>query len=571
MRKEIINKIYYVLLFCIVSTSLSFAAPLLSYEFHGIDGKILENVNSRLISMRANDKLVSPYLLYKKSKDEIKKGLQPYGYYHPIIHSQLIKYNSQKWKAVYYIILGKPLLIRNIHYSVTGPGSDNSEIHHYIDQSILHIGDPLNVIRYNEFKTGLFQVAKNQGYLKVHFENKVLIDLQNNNSQVFIHLDTGRQFYFGPIEWKRFPYSQAFMSRFISFKPGEVFSSQKILTLQQQMEKSYYFKRAVFIPDFANSDDTHVPVKAYFYAPAARSYSLGIGYGTLTGPRISGTASFRHLNDEGHHLEAEVKLSKVLSGVGATYYIPGKNPLTDEWLYGANYKSFLPKAGRSYSLTITGGYSKKYEKWQNSITLNYAVEKFLIFAYPPWEHAHTLYPSWKVTYINADNIVSPHRAFSINLTAQAAANALFSSTTFGSIQVRPKWIVSPSNINRIILRADAGVIDVRNLPKFPLSLRFFTGGMTSIRGFADSSIGPGKYLGVVSGEYQQKIKNNFWAAIFLDAGNASNHVKGKLNRGAGIGMIYDSSIGPFKIYLARALSKQTKPFSVEFSMGPEFS
>lgn len=559
MTKGFIHLFVFIILFFLLNNS--FSQSKLTHEIHGINGDALKNAEAALSEIKYKNYSV-------KNQEIIKESIKPFGFFRAKVSSRVLKSGST-WKTIYYVIPGKPLKITTINITISGQGINNRHISNYIKQCGLKSGQTFNVLDYDRFKTHLFEIAKNEGYLKANFKNKIYIDLVHYTCNVEIQLETGPQYYFGTVTFMTFPYSKAFMEKFISFHPGEVFSSIKILKLQQRMEKSYYFTRAIFKPEFENKN-LSVPVTAFFYPPYAQTYSIGLGYGTLTGPRIAGGISLRHIGNEGHHLEAQLKLSSTLSAVSITYYIPGNNPLTDEWFSGVNYRIFSPKAGISHSLTLSGGYSKNLENWNSNISINVLADKFNIASLPPGHLSHMIYPQWNLSYVCADNVINPHKAFAWNFSIQASKQDVFSSNNSVKIQTRIKAIFSPFREGRILLRTDFGVIDTNHLSVFPLSMRYFAGGITSIRGFSDSSIGPGKYLGTASAEYQHPIKDNWYGAVFYDVGNASNHVSGPLNRGAGVGAIYNTRIGPLKIYVARALSKHTKPYSVEFSIGPEF-
>ena len=169
-----------------------------------------------------------------------------------------------------------------------------------------------------------------------------------------------------------------------------------------------------------------------------------------------------------------------------------------------------------------------------------------------------------------DNVVQPTYGRSFNLTLQGASNSLLSSTSFLQAEMKGKLFLTPFSFGHLVLRGDVGYTVVNDLHDLPLSMRFFAGGMTTVRGYPESSIGPGKYLGVASIEYRQHIAYDISGAAFYDIGTATNHIGTPLNQGAGVGLVYESPVGPVKIYVAQALNKNGHPYSVEFSMGPEF-
>ena len=131
-------------------------------------------------------------------------------------------------------------------------------------------------------------------------------------------------------------------------------------------------------------------------------------------------------------------------------------------------------------------------------------------------------------------------------------------------------LYSPFVYGKFITKLDMGYTAVKNIDNLPLSMFFFAGGLSTIRGYANSSIGPGRYLTVGSVEYVHHLYGNWNGAVFYDMGTATNHFGTPLSKSTGIGIVYDSLIGPIKLYGTQALSRPNKPYGVEFSIGPEF-
>lgn len=545
----------------------------LQYVLSGLDEDAKKNVMARFANFLKGK---GPHFttqeivhFYKEAPSEIKKGIAPFGYFNPTIHSVLLK-RGPSFIAYFNVRPGVPVRIKSLAITITGMGFDTAALKSVVKELPLKEGAIFNVPHYSEAKLKLFETAKEEGYLKASFENKILIDKHQHTAQIIIHLKTGHRYYFGHFFFETHPYAESFMQRFLYLCPGSVFRSRKLLKNQEDMEKSYYFKRVVFRPEIDQARHYQVPVYAQLFAPKPLKYSLGLGYGTFTGVRVSAGLSLRHLGEYGEHLEAQLRLSSILGVIGVNYYIPGANPLTDEWVVGANYKKFNPKYGKSDSITFTGGYNTRFDKLRLNTSLNFLYERYYAFR-PPSIHAHLLYPRFYLTYINADNIITPHQGIMLSFDLDLGAKPLLSTTSFIKTTIRGKAVVSPFGFCRIIGRGALGVVAVKNLYRFPLSMRYFAGGINTLRGFPDSSIGPGKYLDIGSLEYQQRLKGDWYAALFYDVGSASNHFHSPINRGAGVGVVYDSIIGGIRFYVSRAISKRGMPHSVEFSIGPEFS
>jgi len=563
--------ILFIFLYFFVFTTV-YAKEILSFQFNGIQGDVLKNVQERfkvIIQGYPNLTPQNVQTIYAQSVDEIRQAMQPFGYFHSKIHRQLLR-NGDSWSAQFDIDPQMPVKISHLTVVITGPGKTNHVINKLIDHFSLKVGEVFRSDSYEEAKEKLFQVAHNEGYIHAEFvTNQVIIDTYHNKVKIYLKLNTGQQFYFGKVYFQSTSYSHDFLQQFILFDNHTPFSSEKLLALQQAMTNTSYFQQVVITPDFKNTVNHTVPINIFIIEPKAKKYNIGIGYGTLTGPRLTANVSFSHLTDTGQHLETQLKLSSVLSGFATKYYIPGKNPMTDEWLLGINYQRFLPKNGSSSSGTLSGGYVIKSKHTQTSVDINYLIEHYKVKDQNP-EHTKLLYPNLNFTYSKSDDLINPTLGKSINITLRGGSQALFSSTTFLQTEMKAKYFFTPVDFSHIILRTDFGYTVTKNLYKLPLSMRFFAGGMNSIRGYSDDDIGPGRYLYTGGVEYQNRIKDNWWGAIFYDAGTATNNFGDKLFYGKGVGLIYTSFVGPIKLYLGQGMHKNKKHYSVEFSIGPEF-
>lgn len=76
---------------------------------------------------------------------------------------------------------------------------------------------------------------------------------------------------------------------------------------------------------------------------------------------------------------------------------------------------------------------------------------------------------------------------------------------------------------------------------------------------------------VGSAELQQRIYGKFHIAGFYDVGDVFDSFKTThFNRSVGAGIIYETPIGPARLYLAQARSSPGKPYRIVFSIGPDF-
>jgi translocation and assembly module TamA len=133
---------------------------------------------------------------------------------------------------------------------------------------------------------------------------------------------------------------------------------------------------------------------------------------------------------------------------------------------------------------------------------------------------------------------------------------------------------------RFIGRADLGAIWASSLEDVPGSQRFFTGGDQSIRGWALDALGPqdpetgqtvgGRYLAVGSLELERKIKGNWSAAVFTDFGNAFDPTyTSDWEQSVGASVLYATPIGPVRVGVAYAMTKDPAGFRLVIGLGPD--
>lgn len=555
---------------------VALAAASLHFTVTSPNADVNKNVQTRLEieskTLGGNPSPADIKEFYIHSTGIVKDAVSPYGYFNPDVTSSLTQQGGQ-WSAAYRINLGRPVIIKEVDLQLTGPGNRNPALQGYIHHFPVQVNAIFTADTYNQAKDHWLEIANNQGFIKAEYtSSRVAVNTKTLTARVTLHLTTNERYYFGHLLFNDTPYSDEFLQRFDVFKRNAPFSSNRLIHYQQRMNESPFFNQVIVIPDFQHETaDRHIPVHVSVSTPKSHVYTAGVGYGTFTGPRMTAGVKFRRLTDTGQSLDAQVKLSSVLSGLAFKYSIPGRQPLNETWLIGANYQAFKPKTGQSNSRSIMGGYQYKSERWERLINLNYLLERYSLNTNNlPATNSETLYPSLNINYVKADNPISPEFGKSLNLNLQGASENILSSNSFLQGEIKGKYFTTPFSFAHLILRGDIGYTVVHDLNDMPFSLRYFAGGINSIRGFPDSSIGPGKYLGIASAEYRNHIVGDLDAAVFYDIGNATNHIGDPFNRGAGVGAVYESMVGPVKIYFARAISKKGHPYQIEFSLGPEF-
>ncbi|MDX1901034.1 MAG: BamA/TamA family outer membrane protein [Gammaproteobacteria bacterium] len=499
----------------------------------------------------------------------IHKAMEPFGYFNANVQLASITKQDKKWHLTFTVKPGHAVHIQKINIVIAGPGQHNTAIEKYIRHFPLKKDDPFSTEAYEKARDALLDTINNQGYLDARFDQKeVLIDRKHYSAVITLHLTTGTRYYFGPVTFSENPLHQSFLNRFITFKEGEPFSNEKLLTLQQNLSSSQYFQQVLVSPQINKTNAYRVPIHIDVTLPKAKHYLFGFGYGTFTGPRATFGVDYKRVGHTGQHFSLRTQLSSTLSAVGGKYYIPGKNPLTDQYVFGVEIQKFTPPTGESFSESLSASRIKTYNDWQHTLSLNYLIERYKV-GEDPTESSQSLYPSYTLSWLHADNLMNPTRAAMINFNIKGASEHFLSHNNFFQTDIKGKLIFSPTQMSRVIVRGNLGYTVVNDLTRLPFTMRYFAGGLDSVRGYNYSSIGPGRYLETASIEFQHQLIGDLSGAVFYDVGTATDHFNDELFRGAGVGLVYHSMLGPIKIYFERALSKPGKPFHMDFSIGPD--
>ncbi len=564
--------LYTSVLLSYLLSPLAQASTLFQYQINGITGKLLKNTQDQLnADTPAKDTVLTVQAIqqrYLKAPAEIIKALQPLGYFNAHVQARLTQHDDN-WLATYTIIPGEPLRITHVQLSMIGPGQHDFKLQELFNNFPLQAGQILNMPAYNRAKQRIFNVAEAQGFMSAQLaQHEIKIDLKKYTATVILQLATGPRFYFGEVTFSANPFAESFLRRFMPFKAGEPYSAKKLLTFQDNLVNSNYFHLVSVQAQHEQTENYYVPTQVNLKPRKPQQYTLGLGYGTDTGARATLGWDWRRVTATGQRFSTLMRLSQVQSSWQAIYSIPGKNPVTDQYNLTTSILRTAINQGQSFTEQFGAADIKASGDWKRTYGLNYLFEHFQ-FTDQTTQHANLLIPGITWTYLKADNELYPHQGQQFSFSVQGAKETLVSSTSFVQTEIKEKYITSPTNNSRIILRGNLGYTSVHDFNGFPLSMRFYAGGTQSVRGYKYQSLGPGRYLAVGSVEYQHKIKGNWNAAVFYDAGNATNHTTARLMRAAGAGIVWKSPVGPMELVVAKALSKPGQPNQIQFNMGPD--
>lgn len=556
----------------ILFTPLGYAEyPRVVYQLQGLNQNLLSLVQLRLdnsLQSLVNPSTQDVQFWYQHSVSDIKQTLEAYGYFKSSINYSLKKIDAN-WDAKYLISIGPPLKITTLNISAEDTNPD-PKITKLMADFPLHKSDIFNSEAYEDAKQKLLAKIVAEGYLSAYYsKHTILINRQAYTAKLILTLNIGPRYYFGRINFQQSILKNSLLQRYIPFKSGDAYSSTKLLKLQANLNKSGYFQN-VSIPDSPiNKQNQILPINFALTPRPSQQYTAGIGYSTDVG--IRGTLGWesRYLNKAGHRLSIFTQLSKIQNSLQTTYTIPGKHPDTDN--YNLNFAIVRKKLTQVTTSTQQLGIGSvdTWKGWKRNLFLNYQIERFN-YLNGPKTNSHLLTPGINLSYSKFDNALFALNGYQLNFRLQGADKNLLSNTSFLQTEIQGKYILSWDDNSRLLFRGDVGYTLTSNLENFPPSLLFYAGGSQSVRGYSYQSLGPASYLMTGSVEYQHRLINNFYGAIFFDAGNAVNNFPINLQKGSGIGIVWASPLGPMEVTAGKALDLPGHPTRFQFTMGFDF-
>ncbi len=197
------------------------------------------------------------------------------------------------------------------------------------------------------------------------------------------------------------------------------------------------------------------------------------------------------------------------------------------------------------------------------------------------------------TYDSRDNTLFPNKGVLQRLTAEVSLPGL--DLEYYKIQYKHAWFKDVFKNVTFMLNGEIGYADSYGDSPYPFFKNFFVGGVNSVRGYENGTIGP-RGLDPASGNDFSiggtkrivtnaevfvpvpfiKDSSQFRLSAFFDGGNAFGEDEsfdlGELRYSAGLGVSWFSPFGPLKLVFAKALNEEEgdQTQTIQFQLGQQF-
>ncbi|WP_438706492.1 autotransporter assembly complex protein TamA [Tabrizicola sp.] len=371
---------------------------------------------------------------------------------------------------------------------------------------------------------------------------------------------------------------------------GETFSETELRRAETRLRRTGIFSSVSMVEDEAITAPDLLGITAQVVEQKPRRYSLGIELASIDGITLSGAWLHRNLLGGGERLGVSAEISNIGSGESGVDYgleVTLDRPATltpdttaglilgYEHLDEIDYASDSLEVGLQFSHVFTERLTARV-----GLTYNYLEGedpggsfKFRNLSLP-----------FGVTWDKRDIVNNPTKGFYIDATAKPFLG--FGTTDSGlRATVDGRVYQSLGEPGRFVVaaRAQAGAVFGADLLDTPRDELFFSGGGGTVRGHPYRSLGVlvtrdsgpefligGRYFLAGSLELRAKVSDRIgvvgfvdWGAVGLDgfAGDSAES-----HAGAGIGVRYDTGLGPIRFDVATPISGETGD-GVQFYVG----
>ena len=494
---------------------------------------------------------------------------------------------------------------------------------------------PFNVALRGRATRALRLAFLGRGYLTAAVHDSLLLSPDSTGVRILYVMRPGPQFTVravsvtGNIETQ-----QELIRRELRFEPGETYSHARVLESQQNLYGTGLFRSVSIIEQGLDIENRTVDmsVQVAERSMAFVESSLGVGQRDVVEARATAAWGHRNLFGRGHGLEVRSTLAYDLKTQGNNYFFEQKVQYTQPHLFGTQVR-FAPQIAftidkpeddvQMRKLELDMQPSLKVGKFTNVSAGFSAAFTSTSIEEPnvPEDLLGTRSITTSMIRNSSDNLFNPRHGEFRSLTAQRAGfggdnhftrltGALFRYRAIGptviAVGVRAGWVESFGTSRS----GDGSTIGIQGVP---FEFLFQAGGSNTIRGFKETSLGPGvtvrlsdadniaqvdtlsqqagTVLAVANIEWRTALPVlNRWkldAAWFLDVGNVWEDIHAFLDApkaprikdsyvgaedlryGYGFGLRYPTPFGPVRLDMGLPLKRDGRR-QFHFGLGHTF-
>jgi len=532
---------------------------------NGVDAEIAENIRLTIGKIPDFPEDLSARVAQAVS-DQAKDALGAVGYFSSEVDTRY-SLDDAGQRITLDIDLKDPVRVRIVLPLIRGPAREDPDYMPVLGKLPLRRNAVFNSGDYETAKNILIDAAQDRGYFDFKFnESSVKVSRDELSADITLDAESGPRYVFGPITFDQDIFSEAFLNRWLVFREGDSFESSQLATFTKNLQTSGYFESVRVIPQRDIKYGNTVPVQVALTPTDNNHVGIGIGFATDTDFRTKLTWEKPRINRFGHSADTDLRYSKIRQSASFSYRIPRRNnPLDNYWSIDFGLQNQKINSDKE-SLKSSWQFQRvrKFRSdWQESVFLRWERERFTVKDVK--DETDLLLPGVRFSRVRSEGRPFITKGHSTSLQLMYGSSDFYSTINFLKATFNLKYIREVVEKNTLILSLQYGAThtDQQDFSRIPISQRFFAGGDSSIRGYGFKDISPteldedgnvvavgGRFLEIVSLEYNYRINDAWSVAAFADTGRAFDSFRNRYSTGAGIGFRWQSPVGPFRLDLA---------------------
>lgn len=507
----------------------------------------------------------------------VEDSLQALGYYDPEVN--LVQDPDRPTEVRVEVAAGEPVRIRQLDVLLHGDAAADAQFELLLDGFALREGEVLNHETYESAKASLLSLALSRGYFDAGYrQSQVRVHPWERAADVVLSFDSGPRYRFGELKVDSDRPVERLLNPLVDLRPGEPYLASRLAELSRSLSSTRYFRQVEVLPQVGEADEQYrVPLAVVLRAKADNEVELGVGMSTDEGPRTSVSWEKPWINSLGHSFNTSLKLSAPKQDITFVYKIPRGHPLDNYYTLQGGYQRLDQDDTESDRLVASvHRWDKNAYDWTRDVFIRSEYESYTQGQQE--DDSFLLIPGISYSRTRVRGGLDPHWGDAQLATLEFSEPWWGSDTRFVRFWGRSKWLRSLADDHRLIARAEQGAVWVDEVYDLPPSLRFFTGGDLTVRGFGYESITPldangdrlgAKYASALSLEYDYRVAPKWRLATFVDTGTATNDYSEAWKVGTGVGVRWLTPVGSIRLDLAFGVSEDDTPWRLHFTLGPE--
>lgn len=555
-----------------------------SFDISGVDNdRALDNLNVFLKGLsQPTDADNENYLI--EVKDTSKQSLIALGYYRARI-ATIVESEPGEQIVQINVNLGVRTSIIKLDLRLTGEALQDKNFQKLLVDFPLQEGQGLDHGIYESAKNSLISLAQHYGYFDAKY-TKANVEVTQKDNQAIVNLwfDSGIRYQFGDLVFDTHTPADKFVHSLHRFNAGDPYDTDKLNQFNQDLNETGYFNSITILPaiesstgiNYTKTKERKIPLHLITYMRPQDSFNTGLGYSTDEGIRGKFRWSRPWINDYGHSIESNFVASTLKQEAALTYQIPMEDPLYNYFSLQSGYKNLDQNdTNTEQYITSVNRHWRLDNDWLRTLYIRYDNESGIqgqeTFG------TELILPGVSFSRTRSRGGVNVYWGDRQLVFLEFSNEDLFSTSSVIKVFGQNKIIRTYGN-HQLINSAELGGIFADSIFDVPSSMRFFTGGDQSIRGYDYEEIAPtdsddflvgGFYLATASFEYRYAMTQNWKMALFTDLGTATDDFSEPLSIGSGIGIVWSSPVGPIRLYAAKPFTDTGDSFKLHLMIGPE--